>query len=278
MAIRLRFVAFLWLISPLQVLAALPDDLQRVGRYSTRGSIMTPVPTDPMTTAIEVEFPPIIQTLHQALQHLLASSGYRLASTDASCPTFPSLLAWPLPAMHRRFRAERLDSVLQTLAGPAHVLVLDPVHRLVSFELRAEYRGVPWQAGMSMVPALATTPLIPMVTRHEGFGDPREHKTPRDPIKLGDELSVIADALADTFDATTEQILVGLYRGNPDSFCYHNLNCLRVGAVLDLPAPRTVTAIPSRTARRLVRQHATAWRARQRKSPTVSVTPEEVKP
>lgn len=36
----------------------------------------------------------------------------------------------------------RLDEALKTLAGPAHILVIDPVHRLVSFELRQRYASL----------------------------------------------------------------------------------------------------------------------------------------
>jgi type IV pili sensor histidine kinase/response regulator len=122
----------------------------RVGRYSA----IVPGPlleqTDPFALPIRREFPLSVQTVGTALELVLAKSGYRLASLQASCPSLPALLAWPLPAVRRTLGPMRLDEALKALAGPAHRLVIDPVHRLVSFELREPYNGLVRGGGPSV--------------------------------------------------------------------------------------------------------------------------------
>ncbi|MGH8625454.1 MAG: hypothetical protein ACREYC_09320, partial [Gammaproteobacteria bacterium] len=117
-------------------------DPMRVGRYSALVPGPSPEQADPFTLPVHTEFPFSIQTVGGALEHVLAPSGYRLASIPASCPSLPALLTWRLPAVHRRLGPMRLDEALKTLAGPAHYLAVDPVHRLVSFELREEYQAL----------------------------------------------------------------------------------------------------------------------------------------
>ena len=70
----------------------------------------------------------------EAIAALLAASGYRLADSQAAGPDRETLLALPLPESHRDLGPMPLRLALATLAGPAFVLVEDPVHRLVSFE------------------------------------------------------------------------------------------------------------------------------------------------
>ena len=75
------------------------------------------------------------------MAYLLARSGYRLASPEASDPAMATLLSLPVPEVHRELGPVTLEQGLQTLAGPAYCLVVDHVHRLVSFELLPRYRS-----------------------------------------------------------------------------------------------------------------------------------------
>ncbi len=129
----------------------------RVGRYSAIVAGPLPEQADPFALPIHTQFPFSVQTVGHALEQVLTPSGYRLASIPASCPSLPALLAWPLPAVHRKLGPMRLDEALKTLAGPAHYLVVDPVHRLVSFDLREEYQAL-FGAGTPERPA----PLAPI--------------------------------------------------------------------------------------------------------------------
>jgi Tfp pilus assembly protein FimV len=125
----------------------------------------------------------------------------------------------------------RLDEALKTLAGPARILVIDPVHRLVSFELRQRYASLapeatpraPVGARKAQAPAAraaephASQPLLPQTAGRRRIG----------PIPACPALADCRN-LPRTFRATTEQLLVGLYEANPGSFCHRNLHCLKV--------------------------------------------------
>ncbi|MGH8490155.1 MAG: hypothetical protein ACREXS_15125, partial [Gammaproteobacteria bacterium] len=124
---RLSFVLFGMLVSCTAFATGL--DPVRVGRYSALVPGPSPEQVDPFALPIDTEFSYSAQTVGHALKQVLARSGYRLASLDASCPSLPTLLGWPLPAVHRTLGPMRLDEALKTLAGPAHYLVVDPVHR-----------------------------------------------------------------------------------------------------------------------------------------------------
>lgn len=143
-------------------------DPVRIGRYSA----IVPGPeleqADPFALPIHATFPRAIQTVGAALKHVLKDSGYRLAADRASCPSLPALLGLPLPAVHRRLGPMRLDEALKTLAGPAHTLVIDPLHRLVSFELKASYRALvadqrrAIRSSQSQIERMTATPRPPL--------------------------------------------------------------------------------------------------------------------
>jgi type IV pili sensor histidine kinase/response regulator len=112
-----------------------------VARYST----IRPVPTieqrDPLAGLVKKTFPNSVSLVGQAVDALLEPSGYRLASARAAPPARAMLFRLPLPEAHRALGPMPLRLALATLAGPAFVLVEDPVHRLVSFERCEAARG-----------------------------------------------------------------------------------------------------------------------------------------
>jgi type IV pili sensor histidine kinase/response regulator len=71
------------------------------------------------------------------------------------------VLALPLPAVLREHGPVTVQAGLETLAGPTYCLVVDHVHRLVSFELIPRYRALPNTAR----PAPATAPTAAPVPR-----------------------------------------------------------------------------------------------------------------
>lgn len=288
---RLSFMLLGALISCTALGAGL--DPIRVGRYSAIMPGPSPEQADPFALPIHMEFPYSVQTVGEALGHVLSRSGYRLASPNASCPSLPVLLGWPLPAVHRSLGPMRLDEALKTLAGPAHYLVVDPVHRLVSFEPREEYYALVGaetpsrpilSADLMESPAaepLALEPLpaptadlgVPVgefksLTATEGY--PSTHRI--GPIERGAQLWPIAWRLRDTFNTTTEQVMVGLFQTNPESFCYRNLNCLKVGAYLDPPSVARVAETTPSEARRIVQRQSETWLERNRRTEAVADT------
>ncbi|MBI5938572.1 MAG: hypothetical protein HY850_12105 [Betaproteobacteria bacterium] len=85
------------------------------------------------------------------------------------------------------------------------------------------------------------------------------------PVKQGETLRAIAIQLK-TGDATTEQMMVGLFQANKEAFADGNMNRLKKGEVLKVPDFESLmlTASPSQ-ARQTVREQASAWRAGQPK-------------
>ena len=255
----------------------------RVGRYSAIVPGPSPEQADPLAVPVHVAFPHSVQTVGRAVERVLPPSGFRLASLSASCPSLSALLDLPLPAVHRTLGPMRLDEALKTLAGPAHTLVIDPVHRLVSFELRQRYaslapvatpRGAV-DAGKTRAPAgLAAEPhaLPPLLRQTAG-------RRRIGPIRQHAQLWPIAADLRETFRATTEQLMVGLYEANPGSFCHRNLHCLKVGAYLEVPLETRVAATTPSDAHRTVQRHLDAWRHQSRRDAHVAdTTPREVVP
>ncbi len=124
------------------VATAAGDGDIRVGRYATVAPAATSSQSDLLSVVVNVSFDSRITTVGESLAHLLVRSGYQLADLDAADPYLPILLSRPLPQAHRQLGPIRLDDALTTLAGPAWRLVVDPVNRLISYELLNQYRPV----------------------------------------------------------------------------------------------------------------------------------------
>ncbi len=108
---------------------------RQVGRYQTMVLTPSDEQIDLLSNIVDVEFPEEINTLGQAVTHLLDGSGYRLLSATLAEPNRSHLFAMPLPTVQRHLGPLHLRQALQLLGGPAHRLVVEPTYRLVSFEL-----------------------------------------------------------------------------------------------------------------------------------------------
>jgi type IV pili sensor histidine kinase/response regulator len=105
-----------------------------VARYSTIRAVPTIAQQDPLAAPVKTPLPASVGRVGEAVEALLAPSGYRLAPAGAAGPEREGLLNLPLPEAHRTLGPMPLRVALATLAGPAFILVEDPVHRLISFE------------------------------------------------------------------------------------------------------------------------------------------------
>ena len=105
-------------------------DPRRVGRYSELTAVPSPGQANPLETVISVTFPQAITTVGAALHHVLARSGWQVASHAASDPTFTRLATLALPASQRALGPIALIDALALLCGEAYTVVVDPVHRL----------------------------------------------------------------------------------------------------------------------------------------------------
>ncbi|MDN5869213.1 MAG: pili assembly chaperone [Nitrococcus sp.] len=111
----------------------------------TRYSTVQPAPSlsqrDPLAAAVVTVLPASVTRIGEAIETLLAPSGYRLAPSLVAAPEQAELLNLPLPQTQRALAPLPLRMALKTLAGPAFTLVEDPVHRLISFERCVQSAG-----------------------------------------------------------------------------------------------------------------------------------------
>lgn len=84
-------------------------------------------------------------------------------------------------------------------------------------------------------------------------------------VRRGDTLSEIAGRMEG--QASLDQAMIALLRANPDAFIDGNINLLKAGAVLDVPAGDELASVDSGEARRLVAQHVQQWRNARRAVP-----------
>ncbi|WP_255370160.1 FimV/HubP family polar landmark protein [Roseateles sp. YR242] len=97
-------------------------------------------------------------------------------------------------------------------------------------------------------------------------------------VKQGDTLSRIASKTQPS-GVSLDQMLVGLYRNNPDAFINNNMNRLKSGAVLQVPGSDTLSSITPQEARQVIQAQSSdfgGYRARLAEAaPTLKQTDSE---
>lgn len=91
------------------------------------------------------------ETVHAGLSQLLAGSGWQLAQLSNADPNILRLYQQPYPDFKRTLNPMTLGAALQYIAGNAWDLVVDPVNKLISFQLAARYRCQSVQGGTPCV-------------------------------------------------------------------------------------------------------------------------------
>lgn len=105
----------------------------RVGRYSTTALAPPPSARAPLAVVATVSFPRgHVQTVGEAIEHLLIRTGYRLDQQRLT-GTAAAVLSMPLPDAHRRLGPYRVDQMLSVLLGDPWVLSIDSASRTVSY-------------------------------------------------------------------------------------------------------------------------------------------------
>ncbi|MCG5526505.1 hypothetical protein LRB11_16500 [Ectothiorhodospira haloalkaliphila] len=265
---RQRFLTTLVITATLGSTTAAASGDVRVGRYQTLAPIPTAEQVRPLSVIVDVRFPRrSVQTVGDAVRHLLPPSGFALADAAHADPYRPVLLNQPLPEVHRHLGPLPLDQALATLAGEAWQVSLDPVHRLVSFELRPDYQT-------RYVERYGDTPPV-------ALREPPERSEPRDaprwvdapatelagdygPVRSQQTLLDIATELWPGHRTRTRQGLVALWQANPEAFLRlggePNMNLLREGVWLRIPDSASVDSIPPADAEAIIRAQFDRWR------------------
>jgi pilus assembly protein FimV len=89
-------------------------------------------------------------------------------------------------------------------------------------------------------PAAASAAVRPPVTEASEYA-----------VRPGDSLSKVA-ARTQVSGISLDQMLVGLFRNNPDAFIDGNMNLLKAGAVLQVPSSESLASVPVPEARRII--------------------------
>lgn len=107
----------------------------RMGRYSLVNTSSLAHEKSPLQVVIDTSIPRKISTIGGSLEFLLLRSGYQLVEEDQVGKKLSAFYQLPLPEVHRKLGPVKLIDALNIITGEAFVPVIDPVHRLVSFEL-----------------------------------------------------------------------------------------------------------------------------------------------
>lgn len=106
----------------------------------------------------------------------------------------------------------------------------------------------------------ALVPAPPSAPAPQAAARPKAVPETYGPVKPGDTLSQIAERTRPS-GASLEQMLVALFRSNPDAFMGNNMNRLKAGPVLRIPAREEVMAIEQKEAVSEFRAHVANWKA-----------------
>lgn len=163
----------------------------------------------------------------------------------------------------------------------------------------AEAAAVPPPAA-ALAQAIPAAPAAPAVAASRPRPEPRSVAAPRPPasasasasvnpaasaaatagsqypVKSGDTLYRVA-AKTQAPGVSLDQMLVGLYRSNPDAFVNSNMNRLKAGVVLQVPDSESLTAVSPAQARQVIQAQSADFGAyRQRLAGAVpTLKPEE---
>ena len=120
---------------------------------------LLPGPTNAQRNPLHMVLPNVvfnhnIKSVGQAIHFLLKDTGYKLTRHHPDVRVH-QMFRLPLPKIHRRMGPLTLEQALNTLSGEPWDLAIDPINRLVSFQLPDHFKQ---PAHMSANPAVK--PLI----------------------------------------------------------------------------------------------------------------------
>lgn len=111
------------------------DDLSQISRYVTVQNGPTSAQINPLLAVSTFKFPPSIYTVGEAVNQVVATTGYKLSNNLSKQAR--ETLKQPLPITDRKLGPMKIQTVLQVLLGAeVYNLQRDPLHRLVNFEVK----------------------------------------------------------------------------------------------------------------------------------------------
>ena len=136
------FVLAVLVGSVMMVSASAQTDYMQFGRYLTVTNRPSSNDQLDIKEIVRRQFPQRVKTVGGAVIYTLKNTGYQLVPTKRSTDSVRQLYKHPLPSYLRSVGPMPLENVLLALSGDAYQLVVDPVHRLITFRLRNDYQGL----------------------------------------------------------------------------------------------------------------------------------------
>lgn len=162
-----RIVSVLcWAVWAAPTLASEPQGASEtlVSRYTSIALAPTLADADPLESIVTLHFPRAqVNTVGEAVHHLLVRTGYRLGQIDTA---IQEVFALPLPQVHRKLGPCSVRTALRILMGESYVLVTDPARRVVGYALTTRTKKL---TALPREPAAATTKAAPTERRHEAL-------------------------------------------------------------------------------------------------------------
>jgi conjugative transfer region protein (TIGR03748 family) len=115
------------------------DNAANIGRYLSVAQKPLSSQRDLLSQTIQLRFPQPVQTIGDAIDHLLRYSGYSLVSESKRTSVLKNTLQKTLPLVDREFGPMTLRDALTILIGTAFTLVEDPLNREVDFQLKSHF-------------------------------------------------------------------------------------------------------------------------------------------
>jgi len=108
---------------------------------------LLPGPTKAQRNPLHMVLPNVsfrheVKTVGQAIRFLLKDTGFHLTQHHPDKRVF-QLFRLSLPKIHRRMGPLTLEQALETLSGDPWILAIDPINRLISFQLPSHLGTAP---------------------------------------------------------------------------------------------------------------------------------------
>ncbi len=120
---------------------AVADDTQ-ASRYITISNAPSQADHYELSNMVQETFSPDVVTVGEAMNQVLSTSAYRLLPPSKDDPLEIDLYSKPLPSYLISIGPETLQNALVQLSGNVYWLIVDPVHRLVTFKVRKNYQSL----------------------------------------------------------------------------------------------------------------------------------------
>ena len=118
-----------------------PKEIQ-ISRYTTQKEEIPSNKIDLLQQNISISFGPSITNIKQALEQLLENTGLRLQNSQNQDEYTQAMLANPLPATQRVIQNASLKQTLLALTGDKFDIVVDPIHRIISFKIKPTVKAI----------------------------------------------------------------------------------------------------------------------------------------